>query len=226
MLAAVPIYLSIHPDTLSIRYLLSHLPFCQSIQTHYLYVICFPIYLSVNPSRHIIHNYVSCCPHLPVNPSRHIIRMLVAVPIYLSSNPFISVLVGLFQPLCSVGKGCPHCCCACFQWRAGGDGICSEWSLRATTKKKGEKMGGLKKGWFSDYNELYMEAEGWLSTCRWSRIGVEGRQITCRHVKQHLFKNVNPFPPLLVLCLLVWSARILKHAYLLLSIFFTSPSFY
>ena len=44
--------------------------------------------------------------------------------------------------------------------KSWGGGICSEWSLRATTKKKGEKMGGLKKGWFSDYNGLYMEAEG------------------------------------------------------------------
>ena len=118
ILVAVPIYLSVNPSRHIIHNYASccsHLPVCQSVQTHYPYVICFPIYLSVNPSRHIIHNYVSCCPHLPVNPSRHIIRMLVAVPIYLSINPFISVLVGLFQPLRSVGKGCPHCCCACFQ---------------------------------------------------------------------------------------------------------------
>ena len=108
---------SIHPDTLSV-----------------IMLVAVPIYLSVNPSRHIICNYVSCCSHLPVcqsiqthyplvsccshlpvNPPRHIIHMLVAVPIYLSINPFISVLVGLFQPLCSAGTGCPHCCCACFQ---------------------------------------------------------------------------------------------------------------
>ena len=63
----------------------SHLPVHQSMQTHYLmlvavpiflsinpsrHIICIlvavPIYLSVNPSRHIIHNYASCCSHLPV----------------------------------------------------------------------------------------------------------------------------------------------------------------